>query len=171
MVNYTKKWWLLGCLRRAEKIHSTRGSNTGRPVLISQDFFIEGDAEWPGLAHKYSPYPRFRLERIFAFWKKEYGHFKLKEKINEYNDIYRVCLEEGYIKKEKITRKDPSGSDVMLEFPTVSNQKAYRIRGFPLGYLQGLLSGYPKVASAAVTIAVALIGFAGSFLAGYFTAQ
>lgn len=155
MINYTKKWWLLGCLRRAEKIHSTRGSNTGDRVLISQAFFIKGDTEWPGLAHKYNPYVRFRLSRLI-FWKKEYDEFKIKEKINEYNDIYEVCFQEGYI-----------GKDQHTNFPSVSTSSAYRIRGFPLGYFQGLFSEYEKVTTTLITI----IGLIISFLVGTFVGR
>ena len=104
MTLYTKKWWLLGCHRRAERIHSTRGSNTGVPVLISQDFFIKGNPQNPewlkGLANKYNPYVRFRLSYLLC-WKCEYDKEKLKIKTNEYWDIYEVCVQEGYISKHK----------------------------------------------------------------------
>lgn len=164
MVNYTKKWWLLGCLRRAEKIHSTTGSATGHRVLVSQKFFIEGNTEWLGLAHKSSPYTQLRFSRIFLFWKKEYSAYKLKTRINDYNDIYEVCFRDGYIIKEKDTN-----------FPSVSTPKAYKIRGFPLGYFHGLFEEYDKVWIHIITIfialTVAIIGLIDSFFARIFVGK
>ena len=43
MVNYTKKWWLLGCHYRAELLYSTNGTNDGNPVRISRALFIIGN--------------------------------------------------------------------------------------------------------------------------------
>lgn len=148
MINYTKKWWLLGCYRRAERIHSTRGSNTGSPVLLSQKFFIEGNSEdWKGLANKFNPYVRFRFSH-FIQWKPEYSEEQLRVKRNNYHDIYEVCVSEGYITKHEGTG-----------WPTVSNKQAYTIRGFPLGYFQGLLSQYDKVTTTLITLMGLLISF------------
>lgn len=157
MINYTKKWWLLGCHRRAERHISTTGSNDGGRVLISQDYFINGLGEHKGLINKFSPYVRFRLS-WFLFWEKEYSDAKLKIKRHAYNDLYEVCVREGYISKEKVE---------VTEFPTVANDKAYNISGFPFGYLQGLFQTYDKVWWAVITIVVALIGSA--YFASKFT--
>jgi len=136
MINYTNKWWLLRCLRRAEKIHSTRGSADGNRVLLSQRFFIQGNTQpdhWNGLANKYNKYVWFRLSWLL-WWKKEYGEKKLKEKVNNYNDIYEVCIDQGFINSDKI-----------MGYPTVSTSKAYNIRSFPFGYFQGFLEEYNQV--------------------------
>lgn len=148
MINYTKKWWLLGCHRRAEKRYSIRGSNDGRPVLISQTQFIKGDSEVLGLAHKQCVFTRFRFSRIFKFWEKEYSQEKLKRKINDYWDIYEACRKEDYISNHEKTG-----------YPTVSNDKAYRIRGFFPGYFEGLFTEYPKVTTTIITIVGLLISF------------
>lgn len=151
MINYTKKWWLLGCHRRAEKKISTTGSNNGRPVLLAQKLFIEGNieggGEWKGLISKDCTYAGFFSSFLFR-WGNEYNEEKQKRKRNEYYYIYEICREEGYISTHKETR-----------FPTVTNSKANRMKGFPLGYFQGLLSDYDKVW-------IAIGGLIGSFIAG-----
>lgn len=138
MINYTRKWWFLRCLRKAEKIHSTRGSADGNRILLSQRFFIQGNIPhstdpWNGLANKFNRYVWFRPSWIL-WWKKEYPKKKLAKKVNDYNDIYEVCFQEGYIRKDENTG-----------YPTVSTPIAYKIRSFPLGYLQGLLNEYGQV--------------------------
>ncbi|MBI3251507.1 MAG: hypothetical protein HYZ62_01190 [Candidatus Andersenbacteria bacterium] len=149
MVFYTKKWWLLGCHARAERKHSTNGSHDGSMVFISKDFFMNGRGEYNGLMHKYNPYVRFRPSHLI-FWKKEFSDERLKINKYVYNEIYKVCLEHGYITVEK--------GDDGNNYPTVSNAKAYGIRGFPLGYFQGLGKNYDKVWFAIGAILVALIG-------------
>ncbi len=151
-VNYTKKWWLLGCHRRAERLYSTRGSNDGTRVLISQNLFINGHKEHAGLIHKYNPFVRFRFSYLI-FWRNEYSEEQLKVKRQAYHTIYEVCVQEGYITKEKV--QQPNGE--VLEFPTVANPKAYNIAGFP-GYLQGLFTTYDKVSLAIGAFIVALMG-------------
>lgn len=160
MINYTKKWWLLGCHRRAEKIYSTRGSNDGNLVLISQTLFIDGKDRDKGLIHKYNQFVRFRFSHLI-FWKKEYNEEQLKIKRNTYNYIYRICELEGYITKDK-----GGQGEVIMDFPTVSNAKAYNISGFPLGYFQGLFATYDKVWLAVGAFIIAVIG--SSFFAGMF---
>jgi|GEM_PF-3119785 len=155
MINYTKKWWLLGCHRRAERLYSTNGSNDGHRVLISQQLFIDGHAEHKGLIHKYNPLVRFRFSHLI-FWRKEYNEYQLKVKRNTYNHIYEVCIKEGYITKDEGTG-----------FPTVANGKAYNIHGFPLGYFTGLFSTYDKVWLAIGALIIALIG--SSLIANVFT--
>ena len=48
MINYTKKWWLLGCLRRAIAIHTNISSieeiSAGQKIVLSQQFFITGNS-------------------------------------------------------------------------------------------------------------------------------
>ncbi len=161
MINYTRKWWLLGCLRRAIREHSTTGSNTGRRVLLSQIFFIESDElhknEWPGLASKHNKYIRFRPSWIL-FWKKEYSEKKLKRNIYNYHELYEVCVREGYIGRE-------TASDAR-EWPTIATAEANNIQGFPFGYFQGLFKEYDRVWIALGTIIGALLGLVGSFVAG-----
>ena len=154
MINYTKKWWLLGCHRRAERFYSV--TRNTRRTLIDQVAFIEGYTEgnkiYKGLMHKYNPFVRFRLSHII-WWKKEYGEEELRIKRNTYHDIYEVCMREGYIVREKHKQDEKE-----VEFPTTSNPKAYNIRGFPLGYFQGLGKTHDKVWFAIGAIIVALIG-------------
>src|SRR3989344_52528 len=103
MINYTKKWWLLGCHRRAERLYSTNGSNDGTRVLVSPGLFIDGNgAEHKGLKHKYNRLVRFRLSHLI-FWKKEYGEERLKMKRHEYYELYNICVGEKYITAEKIS--------------------------------------------------------------------
>lgn len=156
MINYTKKWWLLGCFRRAMRIHSTTGSNTGRRVLLSQLLFIEGDQNWPGLANKFNKYIRFRPSWLW-FWKKEFNETKLKRNRYNYHELYEVCVKEGYIGREK----GVDGND----WPTIATPKAHRISGL-LGYFNGLIEEYPRVWLAVGALILALIGLIGSFLAG-----
>ena len=156
MINYTKKWWLLGCHARAEEIYSTRGSNDGSRVVISQHLFINGDdKENKGLIHKYSPFVRLRFAKLL-FWKEEYNEEQLKKKRFTYNRIYDVCVIEGYIRKEKV-KKVISGEEHEFEIPTTANPKAYNIQGFP-GYFNGLAKTYDKVAIAVISVLVAIIG-------------
>jgi len=180
MINYTKKWWLLGCHRRAERIHSTRGSADGKPVLLSQEFFITGNIDkepvdkWYGLANKYPGkvsgekkyrYVRFRLSWL-KFWEKEYDEEKLKVMKNNYWNIYETCVKEGYITKTQGV-KIVDGKNIIMEFPTTCNPKSYNIRGFPLGYFQGLFLTYDKVWIAIGALIIAIIGstfFANMFI-------
>ena len=154
MINYTKKWWLLGCHRRAEKFYSvTRNSSRS---LIAENFFIEGgkegDKNYKGLIHKYNPFIRFRLSHLI-FWEKEYSEEQLRVKKHIYYNLYEICVKEGYITKEK-HKKD--GKEV--EYPTVANDKAYNISGFFPGYFSGLFLTYNKVWIAIGALIVALIG-------------
>ena len=153
MINYTKKWWLLGCHYRAERVCSTKGSNDGNRVLVSKNLFIEGDTIGnKGLIHKYNSYVRFRFSYLI-FWKKEYNEVQLKLKRFTYNNVYDICKKEGYI-----TTDQGKQGDNLIDFPTVINPKAYNIRGFPLGYFQGLAKNYDKMWLAVGAIIVALIG-------------
>ncbi len=157
MINYTKIWWLLGCHQRAEKLHSLDMS--GNRVLVSQSLFIKGkpdDPNWTkGLIHKYNRYVRFRLSYL-KFWEKEYSEERLSINRQLYNAIYEVCVQEEYITKV------PENN-----WPTTINPKAYNIRGFPLGYFNGLAKTYDKVTLAIGAFIIALIGssFVASWLA------
>lgn len=157
MINYTKKWWLLGCFRRAMRKHSIGGSNEGKRVLLSQDFFIKGDNGWRGLANKYNKYVIFRPSWLL-FWKKEFSEKRLRTNRYNYDELYEVCVREGFIGKE-------TGSDGR-EWPTVATSFANRIRGFPLGYFNGLFEEYPRVITAIGSFILALIGMIGAFIAG-----
>ena len=160
MINYTKKWWLLGCHRRAERLYSTNGSNDGTRVLVSPGLFIDGNgAEHKGLKHKYNRLVRFRLSHLI-FWKKEYGEERLKMKRHEYYELYNICVGEKYITAEKIS------PDNNISYPTVSNPKAYNISGFPMGYFQGLFKTYNKFWFAIGALIIAIIG--SSFFGGIF---
>lgn len=156
MINYTKKWWLLGCHGRAERLYSTRGSNDGNRVLISQSLFIDGYGEDKGLIHKSNAFARVRFSKLI-FWKEEYSAEQLKVKRHTYNHIYEVCVREGYITKEKVKRIE-YGKEIEVQYPTVSNPKAYNIRGFPFGFFNGLAKTYDKVTLAIVSITIAIIG-------------
>ena len=145
MINYTKKWWLLGCHRRAEKLYSTMGSNDGRPFLISQEQFIKGDEKVLGLVNKRCPFVRFRPSKI-KFWEKEFCEEKLRRKTNDYWDIYEACVDEKFIKPHKETG-----------YPTVSSSKAYNIRG-PFGWVQGFAKSHDKLWIAFVALMVSIIG-------------
>jgi hypothetical protein len=160
MINYTKKWWLLGCHRRAERLYSINGSNDGKRVLISPGLFIDGNgAEHKGLKHKYSPLVRFRFSHLI-FWKREYNEEQLKIKRHAYYELYNICAGEKYITPEKTNPNDE------ISYPTVSNPKAYNISGFPIGYFQGLFRTYNNFWLAVGALIVALIGsslFTGVF--------
>lgn len=152
MINYTKKWWLLGCHRRAERFFSTNGSNDGGRVLLSPDLFIDGNGvEHKGLKHKYNSFVRFRLSHLI-FWKKEYSEEQLKMKRHEYYELYNICAGEKYITAEKVEKVND------VSYPTVSNPKAYNIGGFPIGYFQGLFKTYNKFWFAIGALIIAIIG-------------
>src|SRR3989338_4538855 len=151
MINYTKKWWLLGCHRRAEKKISLAGSNNGRPVLLAQKLFIEGNikegGEWRGLIDNYCDYVGFFTYNLVRRWSR-YNEEKENIRRNEYWYIYEICREEGYISTHKETG-----------FPTVTNSKASKIKSFPFGYFEGFLGQYPKLTTTAITIAGLIISF------------
>ena len=152
MSDYIRKWQLLRSLRKAERIHSTKGSATGRRVLVSQILFIEGENGWKGLANKFNPYISFRLSHLI-WWEKEYSKDKRKSMKNDYHDIYEVCTRDEYIVKDELTG-----------FPSVSTPKAYRMRSFPLGFFQGLFEEHDIVLNKVwIFIGLIISFFAGAY--------
>jgi len=130
MTLFIKKWWLLENLRREIYRHSGYQSleevSAGREVLLSPQFFIAGRKDlpqYPGLAEK------------FLWWKWKYKPDKLKKRIKEYNDIFKVCIEEGYVKMIKTSEGF---------MPSTATSKAFKISEIP-GLLEALLSEYKSV--------------------------
>lgn len=127
MILFIKKWWLLKNLRQEINRHSGFQSledvSSGREVLLSSQFFIAGKKDlpqYPGLAEK------------FLWCRKKYKPDKLKRRIKEYNDIFKVCVEEGYIKMIKTEKGD---------MPSTATSKAHKLNGY-IGLLQGILEEY-----------------------------
>jgi hypothetical protein len=137
MILFIKKWWLLENLRKEINRHSgfqtLEEVSSGRKVLISRHFFIAGNKEksqYPGLA-----------EKSFWWWKKKYKYSEdeLKKRIQEYNDIFEVCIKEGFI---EIIEGEKSGQKI--ELPSVATPKAYEISGW-FGLFEGILEKYKSV--------------------------
>jgi cobalamin biosynthesis Co2+ chelatase CbiK len=131
MILFIKKWWLLENLRKEINRHtgfqSLEDVSLGREVLLSPQFFIAGRKdlpEYPGLAEK------------FLWWKKEYNEEKLKRRIKEYNDIFKVCVEECCI-----IMKETQKEGKIMYMPSTATVKAHKISGY-IGLLQGLLKEY-----------------------------
>jgi len=134
MGRFIKKWWLLENLRKEINRHSEKQSleevSTGRVVLLSKRFFIAGRKdlpEYPGLAEK-------------SFWrkgwfKKKYSDNELKRRIQEYNDIFDVCVKEDYIEMTQTSKGF---------MPSIATPKADKISGV-FGLLEGILSEYKSV--------------------------
>lgn len=129
MMRFIKKWWLLEHLDERILLHSRSDSK----VLLSQEFFVKGNAEWPGLICR-AP----NIFSVFAWGRKLESVRKIKElestpdfkrRIREYNDIFDVCVKQEYIEMV------PTGKGLM---PSVATPKYYHITG-QIGLLQGLL--------------------------------
>ena len=142
MIRFIKKWWLLECLCKEILRHSEKQSNeevsAGREVLLSSQFFIAGREdlpEYPGLAEK------------FLWWKGKYKPNKLKRRIKEYNDIFKICVKEGYI--EMIETKKGL-------MPSTATPKADSINGW-FGLIEGLLSKYHSVWLIIVSLVTGII--------------
>lgn len=131
MMRFIKKWWLLRHLRRAISLHTNftpiEKLAMGNKVLLSQQFFIVGTEQYPGLAHK-------SLHRFsWILWcRKKDNPERLKKLIHEYNDIFEVCVKEDYIEM----RQTEKGL-----MPSTATPLADEISGI-WGLLQGILSRY-----------------------------
>jgi len=131
MIRFIKKWWLLRNLRKAISLHTNFSTieslAMGKMVLLSQPFFIKGTDDYPGLVYK-------SLHRFswILWWRKKDNPKKLKKRIQEYNEIFEVCVKESYIEM----RSTEKGS-----MPSTATPLADEISGI-LGLLQGLLSRY-----------------------------
>ncbi len=124
----------------------------GRKVVLSPSFFITGNDPngpdpWNGLANKFNKYARIRFSRLNG---KEYSEAELKKKMHEYNELFETLVQERFI-------KFVPGDDGTLR-PSTNTLRANRIRGFPLGYLQGLLMRYDRTWLSAGAILAFLIG-------------
>ena len=128
---FIKKWYFLEKLNKAIKLHTLKESIVkirGGRVLLTKQFFIEGNEDFPGLA--YESTTRFSFILI---WRKRKNIQKLKARISEYNDIFDACIKEGIIDLEDTS---------IGSLPSVgSNLKFHEIHGL-LGLIQALLSRY-----------------------------
>lgn len=126
-----KKWWLLQQLYKAISFHSGKESietlAQGKRVLMTQNFFILGKEEYPGIAQKSVK----RFSKIL-WWRRKDNPKKLKKRIDEYNALFEACIDEGYIK----VKETDSGTPM----PTTTHL-ADGIHGW-FGLLQALLSKY-----------------------------
>lgn len=131
MILFIKKWWLLENLRKEIDRHTRKQTleevSLGSSVLLSPQFFISGRKDlpqYPGLAEK------------FLWWRKKYSEEKLKRRIKEYNDIFKVCVKDDYIIMEKTQKEGKT-----MYMPSTATPKAHKISGL-LGLLQGVLKEY-----------------------------
>jgi hypothetical protein len=144
MILFIKKWWFLEKLDKEISRHthfqSIEALSKGEHVSLTPYFFISNNPskhlpEYPGLAYR----SIHRFSNIF-WWRKKVNEDKLKKRIEEYNNLLKVCTEEGYVKTES-TEKN---GEKMIILST-SNSKAYHIRGW-IGLINGLLEEYNSVA-------------------------
>lgn len=144
MIRFIKKWWFLENLRkeinRHSSIQSIENLSMMRHVLLSPYFFISNDPrqkhpKYPGLAYK-----AVRRFRWILPWRFRYNENKLKKRIQEYNDIFTICVKEGYIEMTETEEKD----GLKMKMPSVATPMADKISGI-FGLLQGILERYNSV--------------------------
>jgi len=145
---FIKRWWLLEKLRKEIKIHSSfqpvEDLASGKAVLLSSQFFLANDP-----SKKHPEHPGLVYKSVFGKLKKG-NEKKLKRRIQEYNDIFEVCVKEGYIEMIKTVKG---------AMPSTATPKAHSISGW-FGLLQGILSKYSYVWIIIWTLIITIIGSA-----------
>jgi len=133
MWRFIKKWWFLQNLRNAITFHTSQQSmeklHGGGKVLLTQDFFIIGTDAYPGLAIR-------SVKRFYPIlWWRRGGQDekKIKKRVIEYNEIFEVCVKEGYINMQ------PTEGSVPM--PSTATPLADSICGW-WGLLQNILKKY-----------------------------
>jgi hypothetical protein len=140
MWKFIKKWWFLKHLSKEIAKHtciaSVENLSRGNAVLLSQQFFIVGTKEYPGLAMK----SIHRFSWILR-WRIKYNEKTLKKRIQEYNDIFNVCVEEGYIIMKEVNKY---GILVKEKMPSTATSKYDKINGI-MGLFNAILKEYDSV--------------------------
>ncbi len=133
MWRFIKKWWILENLREKIAFHTVQQPieklSYGGKVLLTQDFFIKGTDQHLGIASK-----SVRRFSWILWWRKKENTEKLKKRIQEYNEIFEICVKEGYIEIQYM-------GDGIQQMPSTATPLADNINGW-FGLLQAILKNY-----------------------------
>jgi hypothetical protein len=136
-----RKWWFLQRLEdqillytgkeNSETIFARRGG----PTLSSDDFFIKGTQEWPGIASR----PLGKYLSWLLFWRWCENRERYNRRIYEYMDFLKYWKEKSYIDYAKIIQSN--GNMIQTNMPHLTS-KADDIHGL-VGLLELIQQTYP----------------------------